>query len=95
VVFAHVNLVPMTHETVLEDMTVFVAGDRIVGIERASDASIPPAAHVIDGRGRYLMPGLADAHAHLVKTIGASPSVRTQWQNLNERSVVEFTPAGR
>jgi dihydroorotase-like cyclic amidohydrolase len=87
-VFAHVNLVPMTKDTVLEDMTVFVEGDRIVGIERARDASIPPIAHVIDGRGRYLMPGLADAHAHLVVTIGASPEVRTQWQNINERLLV-------
>jgi imidazolonepropionase-like amidohydrolase len=88
VVFTHVSLVPMTRDTLLEDMTVTVDGDRIVGIEHASHASIPPGALVIDGRGRYLMPGLADAHAHLVVTIGASAEVRTQWQNANERLLV-------
>jgi imidazolonepropionase-like amidohydrolase len=88
VVFTHVNLVPMTRDTVLEDMTVFIDGDRIVRIDRASEALIPSGALVIDGRGRYLMPGLADAHAHLVVTIGASPEVRTQWQNINEQLLV-------
>jgi hypothetical protein len=31
------------------------------------------------------MPGLADAHAHLVVTIGAAPDVRARWQAVNER----------
>jgi hypothetical protein len=81
----HVNLVPMTRDTVLEDMTVLIDGERIVTIGRANRLTVPPGARVVEGRGRYLMPGLADAHAHLVVTIGAKPDLRAKWQNINEQ----------
>ena len=85
IAFTHVNLVPMTRDTVLEDMTVLIDGERIVGIGRANRLSVPPGTQVVEGRGRYLMPGLADAHAHLVVTIGAKPDLRAKWQNINEQ----------
>ena len=61
----HVNVVPMTSDTVLHDMTVIVRGERIHAIGHAGRTAVPAGARVIDGRGRYLVPGLVDAHIHL------------------------------
>ena len=63
--FKNTNLVPMTGEKIIENQTVLVKGDRIFTIGPANQVEIPPDAKVIEGRGAYLMPGLADMHAHL------------------------------
>ena len=62
--FVHVSVVPMDHEGVLGDSTVLVVDGRIRVVGPASGVAIPRDATVIDGRGKYLMPGLADMHAH-------------------------------
>src|SRR5690606_36417578 len=43
--------------------TVVVTGRRIAAV--APDAAVPAGATIVDGRGRYLIPGLWDMHAHL------------------------------
>ncbi len=65
VVFTHANLVPMTTESVLPDQAVVVWGSRISEILPTRDLRVPDGAEVIDCRGDYLMPGLADMHTHL------------------------------
>lgn len=60
-----VNVVPMTGETVLRGRTVLIRDGRIESITEAGRARIPAGARRIDGRGRYLIPGLADMHTHL------------------------------
>jgi hypothetical protein len=62
--FTHVNVVPLTAEIVLADQTVLVQDARIVAIGASDQIPIPREAQVIDGRGAYLMPGLADMHTH-------------------------------
>jgi imidazolonepropionase-like amidohydrolase len=62
--FIHVAVVPMDRERVLDDFTVLVVGGRIRELGPTSAVAIPPGATVIDGSGKYLMPGLADMHAH-------------------------------
>jgi hypothetical protein len=64
-VFAHANVVPMDADTVLNDHTVVVDGDRIVSVGPAAEVEIPEGASVIDAAGQWLMPGLADMHVHL------------------------------
>ena len=63
--FTGVAVVPMTSDTVLRDMTVVVRDGRIMTIAPARSARVPAGARRIDGRGKYLIPGLADAHTHL------------------------------
>jgi hypothetical protein len=63
--FTHVNLIPMTEETVLEDQTVLVQGDQIIYVGRSGSIKIPTQATIIDSEGAYLMPGLADMHVHI------------------------------
>lgn len=45
------------------------------GVIRAIGPDVPPADKVIDGRGRYLIPGLIDAHVHLQGVPGDSPEM--------------------
>jgi imidazolonepropionase-like amidohydrolase len=62
--FEGVSIVPMDSERVVADQTVLVEGDRISWIGPAANAPIPRAANRVDGRGRYLLPGLTDMHCH-------------------------------
>jgi hypothetical protein len=62
--FINVNLVPMTHERVVENQTVLVKGTRIIAIGLSNAVDIPEDAVIINGSGAYVMPGLADMHMH-------------------------------
>lgn len=64
VAFIDVNVIPMDSERVLPHMTVITNGGRIVAIGPRG-LRIPKEAQRIDGRGKFLMPGLADMHVHL------------------------------
>jgi imidazolonepropionase-like amidohydrolase len=50
---------------VLEDQTVVVEADRIAQVGSADSVKLPADARVVDGNGKYLIPGLVDAHVHL------------------------------
>ncbi|HSS67077.1 MAG TPA: amidohydrolase family protein [Nocardioidaceae bacterium] len=63
-IFAGVSVVPMDSERVVEGQTVIVEGDRISWIGPDADAQISAGARRVDGRGKYLMPGLTDMHCH-------------------------------
>lgn len=65
VAFTNVTVVPLDAERLLSDQTVVVRGDRIAAVGPAAVVRVPPGATVIDGRGRYLMPGMAEMHAHV------------------------------
>jgi imidazolonepropionase-like amidohydrolase len=66
VAFVDVNVVPLDRERILERQTVVVTGDRISALGPSSSTAVPAGATRIDGRGKYLMPGLAEMHAHVV-----------------------------
>ena len=51
---------------ITEGATVVVNGTKIVAIQPAS-VPVPRGAHRIDGKGKFLIPGLRDAHVHLTK----------------------------
>src|SRR4051812_2026852 len=65
-VFMHVNVVPMNREQVLERQMVLVRDGRIVAIGPGESVGIPAQARRIEAAGRYLIPGLTDAHVHLL-----------------------------
>lgn len=74
----HVNVVPMDAERVLEDRSVLIGGGKILAIERAAGAPVAKCRQIIDGAGRYLLPGLNDLHMHIETTafeqaFGAKP----------------------
>jgi len=63
--FVNVSIIPMDTERVLPDHTVVVEGELIAAVGPVSDVVVPTGAKIIDGEGAFLMPGLADMHAHL------------------------------
>jgi imidazolonepropionase-like amidohydrolase len=62
--FINVNVVPMDSERVLTGQTVIVRNGLIAVVGPAEKVNVPAEALRIDGRGKYLMPGLADMHVH-------------------------------
>jgi imidazolonepropionase-like amidohydrolase len=64
VAFEHVTVVPMTHDGADVDQTVVVAGGVIRSIGPSASTPVPEGALRVDGRGRWLMPGLTDMHVH-------------------------------
>jgi imidazolonepropionase-like amidohydrolase len=65
VAFVHAAVVPMDEPRVLADQTVVVSHGRITALGPSASTRIPGGARIVDARGRYLMPGLADMHVHL------------------------------
>jgi len=65
VAFVNVNVVPMDQQRVLTGQTVVVRGDRIVTIGASSAVNVPNGAVRVDATGKYLIPGLAEMHAHI------------------------------
>ena len=63
--FENVTVIPMDAERSLPGHTVVVRGDRIVAVGPSASVAVPAGARRIDGRGRYLTPGLAEMHGHV------------------------------
>jgi imidazolonepropionase-like amidohydrolase len=60
----HVNLIDATGAPVQADMTVIVQGKQILQLGKSASTTVPKAARVVDGRSKYLIPGLWDMHVH-------------------------------
>lgn len=67
-VITNVNVIPMDTETVLQNQTVIVEGGKISSI--SSSKQIPRGAVTIDANGQYIIPGLAEMHAHIPSARG-------------------------
>jgi imidazolonepropionase-like amidohydrolase len=88
VVFTNVNVIPMDSERVSGSKTVVVRDGVIEMIGDSGQVHVPADALVIDGRGKYLMPGLVDMHVHimyendmLLLIANGVTSVRNMWGN--------------
>lgn len=60
----HVTVVDVTGAGLVSDRTVVIEGGRIVAVTDAALATIPDQARVVEGRGKFLIPGLWDMHTH-------------------------------
>jgi cytosine/adenosine deaminase-related metal-dependent hydrolase len=65
VAIEHVRVFDSEHAVTREDQTVVIEGDSVTGVGPSESAKIPKNAEEIDGRGKTLVPGLFDMHAHL------------------------------
>src|SRR5688500_3855946 len=66
VAFVNVTVLPMDRNRVLADQTVIVRDGRIAEVGPSARTTVPADAQRIDGRGKFLMPGLAEMHAHVL-----------------------------
>lgn len=63
--FTNVTVLPMDSERMLSDQTVIVEDGEITAMGTANRVQVPSGATRIDGRGKYLVPGLAEMHGHI------------------------------
>jgi imidazolonepropionase-like amidohydrolase len=63
--FINVNVLPMTSDSLLNAQTVIVNDGLIAEIGDVDSIPVPEGAQVVDGTDRFLMPGLAEMHAHV------------------------------
>src|SRR5258708_6563893 len=61
----HVALVDTSGGALKLDMTVIIVGGRIAGIGKSGTIRIRNDTKVIDGKGKFLIPGLWDMHVHI------------------------------
>jgi imidazolonepropionase-like amidohydrolase len=59
------TLIDGTGRPAMPDATVVVEGERLTAVGPSAITPVPPGAQTIDGRGKFLMPGLVDMHVHV------------------------------
>ena len=64
-VFTKVNVIPMNEEKVIRNQDVVVKNGIITTIGESGKVKYDKNARVIDANGKYLIPGLAEMHAHV------------------------------
>lgn len=85
-----------------EEQTVLVRGGRIVAVGPSDRVKVPRDAMVIPAKGRFLMPGLADMHAHIntrddltLYLANGVTTVRSMWGEAPVLGLREAVRAGR
>jgi imidazolonepropionase-like amidohydrolase len=63
--FIGVTVLPMDKDGAIADQTVVVADGKIASMGPAGKAQVPAGAVKVDGKGKFLMPGLGELHAHI------------------------------
>lgn len=67
---ANVSVGDVENKKILGNQTVVIKGDVIADIKPSGKIRIPAGAIVIDGTGKFLFPGLVDAHVHFFQSGG-------------------------
>ncbi len=65
IAFVNVTVIPMDRERTVGGQTVVIEADRITTIAASESIKLAPGVKVIDGAGKFLMPGLSDMHVHI------------------------------
>ncbi|ADB35597.1 amidohydrolase [Kribbella flavida DSM 17836] len=60
----HVDVIDCTQPRPRRDMTVLIDRGRICAVDRSGALPVPSGFTVVGGRGKFLIPGLADMHVH-------------------------------
>lgn len=64
-VINHVSVVDVSSGVCRPDQVVLIRGPRIERVAPARGVRVPAGARVLDGTGKYLLPGLWDMHVHV------------------------------
>jgi hypothetical protein len=64
IAFEHVTVIDGTGAAAKPNQSVVVSGDRVAAVGPTTKVRIPPGARRINATGRFLIPGLWDAHVH-------------------------------
>lgn len=61
----NVSILDVENQKLIPNQTVTITNDLISNIQSSKKVKTPEKATVIDGTGKFLIPGLTDAHIHL------------------------------
>ncbi|MGH9713712.1 MAG: amidohydrolase family protein [Candidatus Acidiferrales bacterium] len=64
IVIKHVTVINPGDSAVQGDVDVSITGDRITAVSGTKSFRAPKGTRVVDGRGKFLIPGLWDMHIH-------------------------------
>lgn len=79
IAFTGARIITMEGNEVIENGTIVINKNKIEAIGVTGQVSVPADAKVIDARGKTIIPGLFDTHAHIGNfRFGLSP--QKQWQ---------------
>ena len=67
------TVIDSTGQAPIEDAVIVIEGERIREIGTADRVSVPEGAEVIDAAGKWIVPGLIDAHVHFFQSGGMPP----------------------
>lgn len=67
----NVSVITMKSDEILHNQTVFVEDGLIIKLEKAKQSRIDSSYTLINGSGKFLMPGLFDMHLHFLMEQGA------------------------
>ena len=74
----NVNIIPMTLENkIIENATVVIKDNKILSINKP----VPDSAEIIDGKGKWLIPGLIDMHTHNLADVNLGLAYPTKGAN--------------
>jgi len=77
------RVVSMEGDEIIKRGTVLVSGNRITTVGKSGSVKIPKHAKRIDGRGKTLIPGFIDTHAHPAPVMGEGAQAQQPWEYLN------------
>lgn len=70
ILIKNTNLLDVERQKLLTGQTVLVQGDKIVSVDKDRMYKLPEGTTIIDGTGKYLVPGFTDAHVHFFQSGG-------------------------
>ena len=92
--FTNVSVIPMTGNRIIENQTVVIKGDEISLISPSENVEFDSDATIIDGSGKFLIPGLAEMHGHVPPTDPPSNAPRYMNMEYVENTLFLYTAAG-
>ena len=60
----HANIIDMDDGAISTEMTILIKGNIITEVAKDSKIDVPSNARVVNAKGKYVIPGLWDMHAH-------------------------------
>jgi imidazolonepropionase-like amidohydrolase len=64
IAITHASVIDVESGRTLRDQTVVVRGSRIAAVGSSSRVAVPAGARTVDGRGKFVIPGMWDMHVH-------------------------------
>jgi imidazolonepropionase-like amidohydrolase len=65
ILIRNVNLVPMDSNRIIETQDLLIQNGKIVAFGKTGSVKFNASTLIIEGKGKYLMPGLGEMHAHV------------------------------